>query len=150
MTDGWAVGRSAIQSNRLSLEPLLWLVTRLWSTKATFPSCSTAIGRRILENSHGQAVSHNLYAKSLLQNRVLRAGMATDQGMSICTSSKSPPLVGAVVCCERPSHTDTLVTWNQLEFTDHLFIYTDYTQSNICILFATVVDDGGLKHSILK
>ena len=35
----------------------------------------------------------------------------------------------------------------QLEFTDHLFIYTDYTQFNIFILFAMVVDDGGLKQA---
>jgi len=81
MTDGWSVGRSVnqsvSQSNRLTLKPLLRLVTRLFSTNATLPSCSTAIGRRILENSHGQAVSHNVHAKSPLRYRVLCAGVAT-------------------------------------------------------------------------
>jgi len=67
MTDGWSVGRSFSQSIRLSLEPLLLLVTRLWSTNGTLLSCSTAIGRSSPENSRGQAIGHNVYAKPPLR-----------------------------------------------------------------------------------
>ena len=77
----------------------------------------------------------------------MRSNGYTDQGMSICTWSKSPPLVGAVGWLRATTSHRYTRNMKQLEFTDHLFIYTDYTQFNIFILFAMVVDDGGLKQA---